>query len=571
METHEQRIAWWREARFGMFIHWGVYSDLAGEWRGKAVGGYAEHIQRKEKIPIPVYRKEVAEKFHPTKFDADAWVWTAKEAGIGYLIITAKHHDGFAMYDSGVSDYNVVKVSPWHHDPMVDLKAACAKHGVKFGFYYSHAFDWGDAEGPGNDWEYDNPGGDLNLHGGTEWYRAHPERLPKVRRYVDRKSIPQIQELIQRYQPDILWFDTPHKLPPEENMRILEAVRKAGPNCVVNGRLVRGMGDYANTADRPAEFPPQEGDWEAIPTTNESYGYSKTDRSHKSPLHFVQLVAKAAARGGNLLLNIGPKGDGTFDTKDMEILQSIGRWMSVNRESIRVTERTPLPPQSWGESTRRGGTLYLHVFDWPKDGSLLVGGLKSPVTRAYLLSDAARAALPLERLNELDVRLRVPSAAPDAMDSVVVLETANPEIAVDASSRLLAPSGVNTLRVFDGQIQGKTLRFGPGKSTDAYVSPWSDPTESVSWNVRLLQPADYYVSATYDAEPASAEGMFSLTVAGQTLPGKVTAGKRQNTSLGKIRLTPGDSHELRITPTIIKGAELMRLRSVTLTPVTAGE
>ncbi|MES2462093.1 MAG: alpha-L-fucosidase [Armatimonadota bacterium] len=568
MQNHEQRIGWWREARLGMFIHWGVYSDLAGEWKGKEVGGYAEHIQRKEKIPIAVYRKEVAEKFSPTKFDADAWARAAKEAGMGYLIITAKHHDGFAMYDSKVSDYNVVKVSAWHHDPMVDLKAACRKHGIKFGFYYSHAFDWGDAEGPGNDWEYDNPGGDLKLHGGTEWYKQHPELLPKVRRYVDRKSIPQIQELIQRYQPDIMWFDTPHKLPQEENLRILEAVRKAGPEVVVNGRLMRGMGDYANTADRPAEFPPTTGDWEAIPTTNESYGYSKTDHSHKSPAHFVQLIAKAAARGGNLLLNIGPKGDGTFDSKDTEILTGVGKWMAVNQESIRGTKRTPLAPQSWGESTRRGDRLYLHVFDWPKDGSLIVSGLKSPVTRAYLLSDKKRTPLSTERLNSLDIRIQVSPDAPDTMDSVVVLETS--KIAADASVRLLAPSSINTLRVFDGQIRGKTLRFGPGKVTDAYVSPWSDPAESVTWAVRVLQPAAYDVAVTYDAEPASADGTFSLTVAGQALMGKVAPGKMQKVSLGRIRLSPGESWEIRVLPVSIKGTELMRLRSVILTPA-AGE
>jgi alpha-L-fucosidase len=571
MKTHDQRIGWWRKARFGMFIHWGVYSELGSEWQGKPVRGYAEHIQRIEKISMADYRKEAVDKFNPTKFDADTWAKAAKDAGMGYLIITAKHHDGFAMYDSAISDYNVVKDTPWHHDPMADLKAACKKQGIKFGFYYSHAFDWGEANGPGNDWEYNNPGGDKKLYGGVEWYKEHPELLPKVHRYIEEKSIPQIQELIRKYHPDILWFDTPAKLSPEDNLRILEAVRKAGPDVVINGRLVRGMGDYDNTADRPAEFPPHSGDWEAIPTTNESYGYSKTDRSHKTPTHFVQLIAKAAARGGNLLLNIGPKGDGTFDSEDTTILASVGKWMAVNQESIRGTERTPLAPQSWGESTRKGKTLYLHVFDWPKNGSLIVSGLKSPITRAYLLSDPKRTPLTTERVDGLDVRLRVASTAPDTMDSVVVVETGNATIDADSSSRLLDPTVVNILRVFDGQIQGKTLRFGPGKITDAYASPWSDPTESVTWTVRLLQPATYDVAVTYDAEPTSADGTFSLTMGGQTRTGKVTAGKMQKTSLGRLRLSPGESQTIKILPTEIKGTELMRLRSLILTPVTAGE
>ena len=217
MKTRDDRLAWWREARFGMFVHWGVYSGLGGTWQGTPVKGYAEHIQRMLKIPIPVYREQVAGKFNPAEFNADEWIRTAKEAGMGYFIITAKHHDGFAMYDSKVSSYNIVQATPFRRDPMKELKAACRKYGVKFGFYYSHAFDWGDANAPGNDWDYENPGGDRLLHGGRNWWEASPELLPKVRRYVDEKAIPQLLELIKNYDPDIVWFDTPHKLPDVES------------------------------------------------------------------------------------------------------------------------------------------------------------------------------------------------------------------------------------------------------------------------------------------------------------------------------------------------------------------
>jgi alpha-L-fucosidase len=183
---------------------------------------------------------------------------------------------------------------------MKELAAACKKYGLKFGFYYSHAFDWEDPDAPGNDWDYENPGGDLNLFGGRNWYDIHPELLPKAIQYVDKKAIPQIRELLTNYHPDILWFDTPHKLPLSENIRILKQ-READPNVVVNGRLARSdhynFGDYKNTADRPAEFFPVSGDWEAIPTTNESYGYSKEDNSHKPASHFIRLLAKAASRG----------------------------------------------------------------------------------------------------------------------------------------------------------------------------------------------------------------------------------------------------------------------------------
>src|SRR2546421_7668199 len=316
MQTHEQRVQWWREARFGMFIHWGVYSELGGEWHGEPVKGYAEHIMRKFQIPIDVYRKEVAGNFNPTRFDAREWARLAKDAGMGYMVITSKHHDGFAMFDSQVSDYNVVKATPWHHDPMKDLKAACERQGIKLGFYYSQAFDWGEENGAGNDGDYDNPGGDRLLHGGRNWWESSPELVAKTQKYVDGKAIPQIRELIAKYHPALIWFDTPSKLPGWQNLQILKATRQAGPDVVINSRIVGGLGDYQSTTDRPAEFPPHDGDWEGIPTTNESYGYNQNDHSHKPASHFIELLAKACARGGNLMLNFGPRGDGTFDPAD---------------------------------------------------------------------------------------------------------------------------------------------------------------------------------------------------------------------------------------------------------------
>ncbi|HVI46802.1 MAG TPA: alpha-L-fucosidase, partial [Chitinophaga sp.] len=378
MKAHESRIAWWREARFGCFIHWGVYSTAGGEWNGKKVEGYSEHLMRKERISRQEYADKLIGHFNPTEFDAEAWVRMIKAAGMRYLVITAKHHDGVAMYPTVISDYSI-KNSPFRKDPMAALSAACKKYGIRFGFYYSHAFDWEHPDAPGNDWDYDNPGGDKGLHGGANWYDVHPELLPKAVKYVNEKAIPQIQELLRKYHPDILWFDTPHKLPLSENIRILQAIRAVDNGVVVNGRLARSsaisFGDYKNTADRPAEFYPVTGDWEAIPTTNESYGYSRYDNSHKPVAFFIRLMAKAAARGGNLLMNIGPEGDGTIDPRDTIILHGIGAWMKQNGESIYGTTAGPLPLQPWGECTRKGNKLFLHVFHWRPQ--LYVGGLES--------------------------------------------------------------------------------------------------------------------------------------------------------------------------------------------------
>lgn len=570
MKTHDARIAWWRDARFGMFMHWGVYSLPGGEWKGKKVDGYAEHLMRKEKIPRAEYL-ELAHQFNPVKFDADKWVKTAKQAGMRYLIITSKHHDGFAMFNSKVSDYNVVKQTAWKHDPMVDLSAACKKYGVKFGFYYSHAFDWEHPDAPGNDWDYKNPGGDLNLWGGRDWYDVHPELLPKAVKYVNEKAIPQIKELLTMYHPDILWFDTPQKLPLSENIRILKAIRETDPNVVVNGRLARGdndlnLGDYKNTADRPAEFFPVTGDWEAIPTTNESYGYSKYDKSHKPIGFFIQLLAKSASRGGNLLMNIGPMGNGEFAPEDLNILNGLAKWMSKNSESIYKTTKTPLPFQSWGVSTRKSNLLYLHVFHWPQKGELLVGGLKNDISKAYLLADPAKKPLAFKHVGPLDVRISVPVQAIDTVNTVIVLETKG-TIETDPV-RVLSSAGVtNQLLAFDAELLGKGFGFGDGKTDKYYVDGWRRKDQVVKWNFRLEQPATYKIRLRYLADDSDA-GTYKFEIGSLVKNGEIQSSAKsavKTVDLGEVSLQPG-THSMQITPVDISKSALMKILEVQLIP-----
>lgn len=591
-EGRDARMSWWREARFGMFVHWGVSSVLGGSWNGRDYKSYAEHIQRAARIPVPVYRREVAGAFNPTLFDADAWTRLAKETGMGYFIITAKHHDGVALYDSKVSDYDVMDATPWRRDPMKELQAACKKQGIKFGFYYSHAFDWGEENGAGNDWDWQNPGGDKLLHG-SEWWLNYPEFLPKARRYVDEKAIPQILELIRNYQPDILWFDTPHKLPPEENLRIFAAVRKADPNIVINGRIFADadtellkLTDYVNTGDKPGEFSPKDGDWEGVPTTNESFGYNSKDQSHKKPGNFIHLLAKAASRGGNILLNMGPRPDGTVDPADVKVFQGIGAWWKINGESIRGTTRTPLPRQTWtGESTLKGSTLFLHVFEWPKNGELLVSGLKTGVKKVRLLS-APEQEITMKRLNEFDVVLSgLPATPPDTASSVIALECEAPPVTDNA--RLVSPAvGLNTLSILDGKLEGSAAyRVGRGIG-DAWSVNWIDTTAAENWSVRLTEKAVFDVSVIYDASaPATtnrlvegdagkelakantgAGGSYLVTIGEGRFPKTVRIGSGVSEPLGRITLEPG-RHVFRISATEVTGVELFRLRRIVLDPV----
>ena len=331
-----RRLAWWRDARFGCFIHWGPYSVLGGEWQGKPNPGDAEHIMRVDQIPLATYRDEVAAKFHPDKFDANEWVRLIKSAGMRYIIITSKHHDGFAIWPSDVNGYNIRDVSHFNRDPLKELVDAARAQGLHVGFYYSHAFDWEDSNAPGNDWDYNNPGGDKQLFGGVNWYNVHPELVPRVEKYVYGKAIPQLKELIARYHPDILWFDTPTKLPFFEQAAIVKAVREAAPDVVINGRAARSgsvnLGDYLDTATGrlscvlrqatgrqfPRRMSPMGGISWTILISLSSILYSFSPSRLPKVAIFCSTLGRAET--------------GTIDPPDVAILEGIGHWMDVNQE-----------------------------------------------------------------------------------------------------------------------------------------------------------------------------------------------------------------------------------------------
>lgn len=584
-EDLNKRMQWFEDARFGMFIHWGVYSPLACTWDGKRYNGYGEHIQRMARIPVEVYKKEVAGKFNPQEFDAEEWIRIAKETGMKYFIITSKHHDGFAMYDSKVSDYNIVKATPFGRDPMKELRDACRKAGIKFGFYYSHAFDWGEKIGVGNDWDYDNPGGD-KLLGGRNWWETRKEFIPIARKYVDEKALPQIKELIDNYDPDIMWFDTPHKLPQEECIRIVKFTRDAKPDIIINGRAIAGFDcyDYYNTNDCPYEFS-NYGDnyWEGIPTTNNSYAYNENDNDYKPASFFIRLTVKAAARGGNILMNIGPMGNGKFSAPDLEILKGIANWWKVNGDaSICGTQATPLTVQSWGESTRKGNNLYLHVFDWPKDGKLCVGGLLTDVKRAYLLSNPQKSLK--HARNGKDVWVDVPTACPDTVNSVVVLECAS-DLKVDSRRRISTTQEADCLRTFDAQLVGGA-RYG-GEEVEAHcVQNLKKKGDGVVWPVRLDKPTTYEVSIAYVAPApkykdemvegdagkelrkasSGAGGVYSISLGGKRLVKKVSTGDDVEEVVGTVTLPAGE-FDIRIGTESVSAVELFRPRYITLKPV----
>ena len=430
----DQRMQWWREARFGMFIHWGVYAQLAGAYNGHdSKRGGAEWIMNRMKIPVADYQA-YAKQFNPIQFDADEWVKTAKDAGMKYIIITAKHHDGFAMFETKASKWNIVDATPYAKDVLKPLSLACRKYGIKLGFYYSQAQDWNNPGGTAarklasEGWE--NPDS-ATIDAFTEAHRGHwdpAQETASFNDYIDRVSVPQVKELLTHYgDVAVLWWDTPTNMTDEAAQKLKE-VLKLQPNIITNDRLKRPSPLFTGDTKTPEQMIPNQGeldgqDWETCMTMNGTWGFRKSDQNWKSTELLVRNLCDIASKGGNYLLNVGPKPDGTFPVESVDRLRDVGSWMKINSEAIYATKASPLLPFNWGRCTQKpaaGSTaLYLSVFDWPKDGKLVVSGLKNEVVSASMLAN--QSALKTEVSGD-DLIVNVPPQALDPIATVVKIE-----------------------------------------------------------------------------------------------------------------------------------------------------
>jgi alpha-L-fucosidase len=411
-----RRLQWWSEARFGMFIHWGLYAQDGCFWKGQ--DGKTEHMMRHLQIPIAEYEK-IATEFNPVKFSADEWVRIAKDAGMKYMVITSKHHDGFAMFESPSNDFNIVKRTPWQRDPIKELAEACRKQGLQFGVYYSLGRDWHDPDVP------TSVKTDGNRRSNT--WDFPDEDKKDFSKYFERKVKPQVRELLTQYGPiAVLWFDTPEKISKAQSEELVALIHKLQPDCIVNARVGNRLGDYAVQEQKI----PETGDvqpWETCMTLNGHWGYKKDDEKWKPTETLVRNLIDVASKGGNFLLNVGPTGQGIIPAPSVERLHEVGAWLRVNGEAIYGTTAGPLPSLTWGRCTKKvkGGvtTLFLHVFDWPKDGKLVVPGLKNEIASASLLA----GGLKLESTTDDNgLVIKVPNAAPDRISATVVLNFKGP-------------------------------------------------------------------------------------------------------------------------------------------------
>ena len=403
----QDKMKWWKDAKFGMFIHWGLYSIPAGEWKGTKtkIGETTEWIQTYMKIPVADY-KALAAQFNPTQFNADEFVRIAKDAGMKYMVLTSKHHEGFAMFKSS-DPFNVVDATPYKRNIVKALSEACKKQGMHFGLYYSQAQDW------------NHPGG---IACAGHWDKAQEGSFDD---YLDKVAVPQIKEILANYKPEILWWDTPCE------MTLARAAKFAPtlalyPNLIVNNRLCEGI---AGDLETPEQFIPATGfpgkNWESCMTMNTTWGFGANDHNWKSPESLIRNLIDIASKGGNYLLNVGPTSKGLIPTPSIERLKEVGTWMKSNGDGIYGTTASPFRNLDWGRCTVKkvGGKnlIYLHIFDFPKDGILQIPGLASKIDAAYLLKDKAIKFKTELAVNYLNVYL--PQNVKQDFATTIVLET----------------------------------------------------------------------------------------------------------------------------------------------------
>ena len=396
--NQDPRLNWWRQAKFGMFIHWGIYSAPAGVWKNEHIPGIGEWIMLRAEIPIREY-EQLALDFNPVKYDADQIVKLAKAAGQKYIVFTSKHHDGFCMYGTQQTPYNIVNATPYGKDTLKALAEACEREGIKLGLYYSQTQDWHHPNGFGNPWEYADSEQDFA-------------------EYINNFVKPQVIEILSNYGPiGIVWFDTPRIISARRSQELLDLVRELQPECLVCGRLGNQLGDYATSQDNaiPPELRAEE-DWETPATINDTWGFKTRDHNWKSTTELIHNLVDIVSKGGNYLLNIGPDAEGAIPKPSIERLRGMGRWMEGNGDSIYGTGPGPLQGLDWCRTTQEPGAVYLHVFNWSRSGRFVLQDIG--VGNASWVDPSIDAPLSLNRKGG-QVIIQGPAQAPNEHVTVI--------------------------------------------------------------------------------------------------------------------------------------------------------
>jgi alpha-L-fucosidase len=552
-EPRDTRFEWFDKARFGMFVHWGLYAIPAGEWNGKVYPGAAEWLMDMAKIPPSDYEK-LAPRFNPVKFDAAKWSDIAKRAGQKYMVITSKHHDGFSLFDSKFSEYDVMDATPFKRDIMKELAASNAAAGVRMCWYHS-IMDWHHPLAKGAD-------------------------FPKYAEVLKN----QVRELLTNYGPiGIMWFDGEWigEWTEPQGKELYKLCRELQPDVIVNNRVGKGrsgMAGMSKDSDAAGDYGTPEQEipatgfpglrWESCMTMNGSWGFHAHDTNWKSSRTLIRMLVETASKGGNFLLNVGPTAEGEIPAASVERLAAVGDWLAVHAEAIYGTTASPFKKLPWGRATSRPGRLYLIVEDWPADGSLRVPGLTTEVRGAWLMTDPKFPALSFTRA-DADLLVKVPARMPNEDASVVVLDLAGD--AVVAATRITpGPDGVLDLQARDADVHGDSARYehGGGKDNIGY---WVNQQDSVTWDATLPRAGKYKVSIEYACENGSEGADFMVFVNDAGVGNKVDAtggwATFKRVDLGTLETFRTGDAVVRVVAKTKPGYAVMNLKSVRLTPV----
>ena len=481
------RGRYFADGNYCMFIHWGLYSHIANKWNGKTFYGIAEWIMSPYMAGIPIDEyKTVAKEFNPVEFNAREIAQLAKDAGMKYIIITSKHHDGFAMFHSKANKFNIVDATPYGRDPMKELSDACRELGLGFGFYYSHNQDWtypGGAGGPSVD---------------------HEGKKKTFDDYFIEKCLPQVEEITSNYgEIELIWFDTPGDMPQKYSQQLVDVVHRNQPHTLVSGRVGYGLGDYQTFGDMEVPLKNVDGLWEGIDVTNDSWGYAWYDQNWKTPVQILKTLIATVARGGTFMLNIGPDGLGRIPEQAKQSLLSVGKWIAKYPQVIYGTDASPwnhaLP---WGDVTTKGNKLFLSVFEWPADGELWLPGLQNKITNVSLAGTTEKHELQFSHEEDW-ICIKAPGKAPDDFISVLEINLED-EPKVDRTMAVDPGIGID-IPVLFSKTENCTVKnrewmekFGEWKHTYD-VKDWKQ-NSSVSWEVIIKDPGFYSIDLTYSGE-----------------------------------------------------------------------
>lgn len=558
---HDTRMEWFRDAHFGMFIHWGLYAQAGGEWdgkQGKYPNGSAEWLMSGSKIPIADYAK-LAKDFNPTHFDAEKWVAAAQNAGVRYIVITAKHHEGFAMFATKVSPFNIVDATPFKRDPLKELAAACKKHGMKLGFYYSQNLDWHHPGGGSGDWD--------------PTHKGDPEK------YVNDIVVPQLKEILTHYgEISVLWFDIPGGVINKERAdRIQKTVLACNPKIIMNNRL---GGGYHGDIETPEQHIPATGfpgrDWESCMTMNGTWGFSKTDHNWKSTTTLIHNLCDITSKNGNYLLNVGPNELGEIPTPSLERLVEIGAWMKVNGEAIHDVRGgifSQLP--NWGRITARANsdgttTLYAIVYASPQDGVLSFPGLTNTARNAKVLGSGMSVKTASDGYC---LFATIPEAQYTAKDFVVAI-TLEGMIAIDSATQA-DDTGAFSLSPRLAEVSNGLLFEGGGASglsagTEEHLGFWIDNAGAASWHLKSKTAGTFTLAASFSAPAASAGSIIEFVCGDQVLPFEIKSTgdwkKFVTATVGTLKLPAGPS-TVSVRIKTRNGLAPCNLGKITLTPM----